>query len=511
MVLFVFILILSSATILFLGRNSSSLWYTGVLSGMTLLIIGFMVYFSKIGGITGELTLLFFFSENIQNKLCSVQVGTNMLSSITIISRALVIFFFAGFSICESNRLSKRTRIILYSVSGFLSLSLALTFIPHVYDFLSGTMTQRRLWLLEGFWRFIIISMLTVAICLLILNLNSIKIKWLKRRVMFVYFSVFELMCFFVIMGVFTPLQISRLDRIYFMLSRFFYYSSTDSIKIWRLIVRGSILFTIASVAFLLNYLRIDRTLSKPNAKLEKKLLTGDTVVRTFSHGVKNQILANQVLIEDLISNINENRNDRTKELVFELSQNNNSILQRVNDLNDFFKSKRLVMQPVEVSKLILQLLNEIKKKEYPINISFKNAESCIILADIVLIRQTITNIINNAIDAVIHKGDKGSVEILTHLNRNYIIIEIKDNGCGIPKQQLRKIFAPFYTTKNTRNNWGIGLAYTQKILNQHSGTIRVESTENGGTTVYLFLPRYERRNNADEKRRKQNQDINSR
>ncbi|HHU18560.1 MAG TPA: HAMP domain-containing histidine kinase [Clostridiales bacterium] len=507
MVLFVFILILSGATILFLGRSSSSFWYTGILSGMTLLIIGFMVYFSKIGGISGELTLLFFFSENIQDKLCAIQIGTNMLSTITIISRALVIFCFAGFSICESNRLSKRTRIILYSVSGFLSLSLALTFIPGVYGALSQTMPQRQLWLLEGFWRSVIISMLILSVCLLILNLHSIKINWLKRRIMFVYFAVFELMCFYVIMGVFTPLQISRLDRIYFMLSRIFYYSSTDSIKIWRFIVGGSILFTITSVVFLLNYLKIDRTLSKPNAKLEKKLLTGDTVVRTFSHGVKNQILANQVLIEDLISSLSENRNDRTKELIFELSWNNRSILQRVNDLNDFFKSKKLVMQPVEVSELILRLINDFEKKEYPVNISFKHTQNCMILADIVLIRQTITNIINNAIDAVMHKGDEGNVEILTHLNRNYVIIEIRDNGCGIPKQQLRKIFAPFYTTKNTRNNWGIGLAYTQKILNRHGGTIRVESIENEGTTVYLFLPRYERKYHANEKR-KHNQNI---
>ena len=65
--------------------------------------------------------------------------------------------------------------------------------------------------------------------------------------------------------------------------------------------------------------------------------------------------------------------------------------------------------------------------------------------------------------------------------------ISVADTGKGIPREGLKKIFAPYYTTKE--KGVGLGLAITQKIIQAHEGTLEVQSLENQGTTVTIRLP----------------------
>jgi len=67
-----------------------------------------------------------------------------------------------------------------------------------------------------------------------------------------------------------------------------------------------------------------------------------------------------------------------------------------------------------------------------------------------------------------------------------YLLISIQDNGCGIPKDKISKIFDPFYTTKDSGK--GLGLAIVNNIVHEHNGYIEVESELNVGTTFKIFL-----------------------
>jgi signal transduction histidine kinase len=71
---------------------------------------------------------------------------------------------------------------------------------------------------------------------------------------------------------------------------------------------------------------------------------------------------------------------------------------------------------------------------------------------------------------------------------RDYIEIKISDNGNGIPKEDLSKIFEPFYTTKGQKGT-GLGLAVIWGIIDNHDGTISVDSKVNEGTTFTILLP----------------------
>jgi signal transduction histidine kinase len=69
------------------------------------------------------------------------------------------------------------------------------------------------------------------------------------------------------------------------------------------------------------------------------------------------------------------------------------------------------------------------------------------------------------------------------------IVVEIADDGCGIPAEALSKVFDPFFTTKPVGQGTGLGLSLSLGVVTDHGGKIDVESTQGRGTTVRVTLP----------------------
>ncbi len=100
--------------------------------------------------------------------------------------------------------------------------------------------------------------------------------------------------------------------------------------------------------------------------------------------------------------------------------------------------------------------------------------------------QRSISNLWQNALDAV---GPGGQVAIRTRAEPGYVTIEVTDNGPGIPRDQLERIFVPFYTTKEPGKGLGLGLSIAYQVINQTGGSITVESVENSGASFRVRLP----------------------
>jgi signal transduction histidine kinase len=101
-------------------------------------------------------------------------------------------------------------------------------------------------------------------------------------------------------------------------------------------------------------------------------------------------------------------------------------------------------------------------------------------------LNQVWTNLLDNAIDVL---GDAGTITITTRRDANWAVVEITDDGAGIPDELAERIFDPFFTTKDVGQGTGLGLATARRIVvDRHAGSLGVASKP-GRTTFSVRLP----------------------
>jgi nitrogen fixation/metabolism regulation signal transduction histidine kinase len=103
---------------------------------------------------------------------------------------------------------------------------------------------------------------------------------------------------------------------------------------------------------------------------------------------------------------------------------------------------------------------------------------------------QVFTNVLNNATEAIQGTGRKdGSILIKANIQFQWIIVIIQDNGTGIKKADLKRLFVPYSSRKAGGRHWGLGLSYVYKVVKSHRGQIHIETKWGEGTAVQIMLP----------------------
>jgi signal transduction histidine kinase len=102
-------------------------------------------------------------------------------------------------------------------------------------------------------------------------------------------------------------------------------------------------------------------------------------------------------------------------------------------------------------------------------------------------LQQVFLNIVNNAFAAMPQDG-KLSISAQT-TDEPFVRLDISDSGCGIPPENLKHIFEPFFSTKTNQGGTGLGLSITYGLVQELGGRIKVESKVNEGTTFIIYLP----------------------
>jgi signal transduction histidine kinase len=105
-------------------------------------------------------------------------------------------------------------------------------------------------------------------------------------------------------------------------------------------------------------------------------------------------------------------------------------------------------------------------------------------------IRAAIGNLVSNAMDAM---RDGGTLTVTTYSEsingKNYIALKVTDTGVGIAEENIKMIYEPFFTTKSTKQETGLGLPITRKIVEGHGGLIKIESVVGKGSAFTLYFP----------------------
>lgn len=198
-------------------------------------------------------------------------------------------------------------------------------------------------------------------------------------------------------------------------------------------------------------------------------ILGGVTGLENYFHEEKNQNKNISLFINSIKSGI-----DRVSSIV--------------NGLNKLSRNNETYDEECDIHEIIencLTIINSELKNRIQIIKEFSN-NRLIVQGNIGQMHQVFINILVNASQSI---NNKGSISIMSKAEKEYILIEISDTGCGIEKENISKITDPFFTTKEAGKGTGLGLSITYNIIQMHKGTITFESEQNKGTTVKIILP----------------------
>ena len=216
--------------------------------------------------------------------------------------------------------------------------------------------------------------------------------------------------------------------------------------------------------------------------KSEKMSVVGE-LAASIAHEIRNPLTS----IKGFVQILQEDESLRARrDHLRVMSEEIDRINEVVGELLLIAKPQMQTMSSVEMKTVIEDVMTLMRGSAETKGIRFKLAaiEPFWIQVYKNHLKQVFINLIKNAIDSM-PKG--GTIQLRFEKAEGFIFVHVKDEGEGIPKEALKKIGEPFYTTKE--KGTGLGLMITYKIIENHKGSMSIESTPGMGTVFTLKLP----------------------
>lgn len=261
-----------------------------------------------------------------------------------------------------------------------------------------------------------------------------------------------------------------------------YYISNNQNIETIIKIIISLTVFYLIGILVINIISKIEETISLNQTlkELEKEKNLKNSLFK-ITHEVKNPIAVCKGYLS-MIDYDNKEKSQKYNEIIL-------SEIDRALDIMDNFSqyTKISIKKDImDIDYLINDTIDSLMPifKTKNIKIEYKSVDEIYINGDYKRLKQVLINILKNSSEAI---KTKGLIKISIKQNKKTVTIEIKDNGCGISKENLEKIGDLFYSSK--QKGCGIGVALSKEIISQHSGELIYKSEENKYTKVIIKLP----------------------
>jgi PAS domain S-box-containing protein len=229
-------------------------------------------------------------------------------------------------------------------------------------------------------------------------------------------------------------------------------------------------------------------------AKAQRQIAWSE-IARRLAHEIKNPLTPIQLSAERVHNKIIDKLNKTDKEL---LNKSTNTIIKQVdalklmvNEFAEYSRTPSIIRKTINITELIdeISYLYSDQSIEIQRNYPKKIKE---IKIDENKFRQVLINIFDNS-KAAIENTEHPKIVITLKYKKDFIILKFEDNGIGIPKEIIEKIYEPYVTSK--KKGTGLGLAIVNKIIEEHSGNIVISNIKPNGACILITLPLSENKN----------------
>ena len=489
-------LFLGSLAVLIVKKNREAWLLAGMCLTLTLFLVGVMIVIAKRGGVSREVETFLYFSRDIRLWLQYRFITLDQMGYLIAIGRHLFPLFLLEMAIHYSMSAWIRRFLHLRWWAVLLPALTLVLYWPAVYRSLDGAFTWARgaLYYFSWLW---VIGYVVLALLLLAVEFFSISIPFCRRQFAQIAVCLVSLSALYLLYSGQDPGQVYSFysyDYLWIRGVGYLQYSLTVPGYVFLVVV--NVICAVLGLGSLLRYTQDLYVRDRDDVALERKFDVARSGASVFVHGIKNQLLANRVLYKRIRSELDKPSPDleRIRSYTDSLSSGNDQLISRSEELYRTVKAKSVRLVPVGLDRLE-EITRDRFWKKYPEGrLSIRMDGAVQVLADESYLSEALYNLLTNAWEATLEAGRDDPVELLSHQERLYTVLEVRDRGTGIPPHAIKHIFEPFYSGKNTNSNWGMGLYHVRAIVRSHLGTIRVENRPGGGAAFLILLPRYSER-----------------
>ncbi|SHF23396.1 His Kinase A (phospho-acceptor) domain-containing protein [Modicisalibacter ilicicola DSM 19980] len=233
------------------------------------------------------------------------------------------------------------------------------------------------------------------------------------------------------------------------------------------------------------------RAFNAMTARLETLLTRQRQLLRDVSHDLRTPLARQRVAIElasdagqdaELMATILR-QNERLEAMTAQILT-----LYRVSE-----KGEAIARHPLSLVEVLEEVLNGARDFAAQRGVAFQpsvseRARDALLLGDRDLLHRALDNVLQNALD---HTPSGGQIHIRVALEERRLVCEVRDEGPGVPDEDLAKLFEPFFRSDQARGGqgWGLGLAIAHDILKAHDGSIAATNGDGGGLVVRMAWP----------------------
>lgn len=485
MILVLLAILVAIVPAFFLLRQSRIFyWYTGMILGWSLCVLAFLLFSAKNAGYNYYTNQLLFLWDPIRVHFLYSRVTPAQITAIQVVGRSLFLFFLLGFALWNSCR-AACFRITAVLVNGVLGLLNILLYAPVFYR--HNTMPDSTLYILSHLTRIWALTVILLSAFLLVQQYRRTTFQWFRIRLAYINYGILGITSFWAYVVLRGPIQYLEPRTFFYMYQSFRYYDPPLEPIEWLIWEIALVVVVVLSLHSFVQYSRYYQQLQNGNTRLNNTMMFSRNGVSMLGHAMKNHLISTGICLEDALADLQAGRTEPSVQLIRQTIQQNQAMLTRLNRLSAAVRQRELDLRPTRLRDILACALKDV---DIPANIRLTTQledPDMTLMADIEALSESLRNILMNAVEAI--NTTEGHIQILQVVENSWCLIRISDDGPGMDKLQLEKIFDPFYSSKNSASNWGMGLSFAHQTIAAHGGILEASSQLRKGSVFTLALP----------------------